>query len=232
MDFFCLFNEAYIQHRRPREFKERINFSYDHADFVQRFRLSQETVHYLEERIGHHLQRNSNRNHALTPSQQILTSLRFLATNGFYHLIRDSHGPSESSVCVVLKDFVRVVNENLFDEVVRWPENCVEFSNDFFNMHGIPSVCGLIDGTLIRIKKPSEHEENFVDRHGNHSINAMLVSGPQHQFVYCNSSWLGSVNDARALRNSSLSRKFNNNYRPFPGAIILGDSIYLWHSVQ
>ena len=37
--------------------------------------------------------------------------------------------------------------------------------------------------------------------------------------------WPGSVNDARVLRTSSLY-VFAGGFRPFPGAILLGDSIY------
>ena len=54
----------------------------------------------------------------------------------------------------------------------------------------------------------------------------MLVCGPNHEFVYCNAIWPGSVNDARVLRNTNLFQNFQNGQRLFPGAIILGDSIY------
>ena len=102
-------------------------------------------------------------------------------------------------------------------------KNC---TRKFFEIGGIPSVCGVIDGTLIKIKCPSTNEEQFTDRHGSHSLNIMLVSGPDNVFYYCNSSWPGSVNDARVLRNSNLFYSFNSGYRPFPASIILGDSIY------
>ena len=40
-------------------------------------------------------------------------------------------------------------------------------------MYGMPSVCGLFDGSLMGIKSPSNDEQQFVDRHGNHSLNVM-----------------------------------------------------------
>ena len=54
---------------------------------------------------------------------------------------------------------VTAVNNSLFDELVCWPNNSAEFANAFYGMHGMPSVGGLIDGTLINIKTPSENEE-------------------------------------------------------------------------
>ncbi|PAA75961.1 hypothetical protein BOX15_Mlig020598g1 [Macrostomum lignano] len=91
----------------------------------------------------------------------------------------------------------------------------------------MPSVCGLVDGTLVPIIAPRVNEEQFVDRKGQHSLNVMLVSGPQHQFLACNASWPGSVNDVRVLRNSSVYDAFENaGFRPFHDAVLLGDSIY------
>lgn len=197
------------------------------AEFVQRFRLRAATAEHLLLRIGNRLAPATRRNCALAPKEQLLTALRFYATNSFYHVLRDAHGPSAASVCRVVRKVSRAINEELFQELVCWPQDSVQFSQDFFAMAGMPSVCGIVDGTLVGIATPSVNEQQYVDRKGNHSLNVMLVAGPQHQFVACNASWPGSVNDARVLRNSRLYNAFElDGYRPFPGAVILGDSIY------
>ena len=90
----------------------------------------------------------------------------------------------------------------------------------------MPSVCGLVDGSLIGIKAPSNREYQFIDRHGNHSINAVFVCGPRLNFFFCSAKYPGSVHDSRAFRNTSLYNLFETNWRPFPSAIILGDSAY------
>ena len=38
--------------------------------------------------------------------------------------------------------------------------------------------------------------------------------------------FLGSVHDSRILQNTPLATRFNNGWRPFPRAILLGDSGY------
>lgn len=43
-------------------------------------------------------------------------------------------------------------------------------------------MAGAIDGSLIPIIAPSENEESYVDRHSQHSINAMVVCGPNYEF--------------------------------------------------
>uniref|UniRef100_A0A914HQI1 DDE Tnp4 domain-containing protein n=1 Tax=Globodera rostochiensis TaxID=31243 RepID=A0A914HQI1_GLORO len=52
------------------------------------------------------------------------------------------------------------------------------------------------------------------------------VAGPDLHFFSLSVRWPGSVNDARVFRNSELCNKFDNGYRPFEGAVLLGDSIY------
>ncbi|XP_055841252.1 putative nuclease HARBI1 [Episyrphus balteatus] len=53
-----------------------------------------------------------------------------------------------------------------------------------------------------------------------------MVCGPDRSFYAVNVNWPGSVHDARVLRNSRLAETFNAGYRPFPSAVILGDSAY------
>ena len=54
----------------------------------------------------------------------------------------------------------------------------------------------------------------------------MAVSGPDMKLYNVSEKWPGSVNDARVLRKRSLNTAFENDYRPFHGAVISGDSIY------
>jgi hypothetical protein len=97
---------------------------------------------------------------------------------------------------------------------------------DFFQIRGIPQIIGIVDGTLINIDAPTEHEEAFIDRHGNHSLNCMVVCGPNMMFYYVKSEWPGSVHNSRVLRNSNLFRRMSAGWRPIPGSIILADSAY------
>ena len=89
-----------------------------------------------------------------------------------------------------------------------------------------PRVSGCVDGVLFKIDAPTENESHYVDRKGNHSINAMMVAGPDLTFYYVSAKWPGSVADARVLRCSSLCTRWENGFRPFSNAILLGDSAY------
>ena len=153
-------------------------------------------------------------------------SFHWLGNGGQYHAVSVIHGISKATVCRIIGQFVTAVNNTLFHEFVTWPDNVRDVVQKFYELGGLPLVCGCIDGTLIKIDAPRENEEAFVDRHGNHSINCMAVYGPDLTFYYIDANWPGRVDDARVLRNSSLFQRMQNGWRPIPDGIILGDSGY------
>jgi len=104
--------------------------------------------------------------------------------------------------------------------MINWPEEQQRrdaIAQAFFRLTkpGIPSICGAIDGSLVPIIAPTEDEYQFVDRHGQHSINCQAVAGPDLAFYSWSSRWPGSVHDARVLRNSGLFRKFEVTFVKF-----------------
>ena len=67
-----------------------------------------------------------------------------------------------------------------------------------------------------------------MNRHHDHSINAMIVSGVSGRIysVLCDTP--GKYNDASIFRNSALFKLMDEQkWRPFDGAVLLGDSAYM-----
>ena len=118
----------------------------------------------------------------------------------------------------------------LFDEYIRWPEEaeCQNLAAQFrkASKSKMPLVGGCIDGTHIKIATPKENEPFFVNRKQEHSLNCMFVCGPDCKYYAMSSKWPGSVADSRVLQKSALAEKLNSGWRPFPGAVLLGDSGY------
>ncbi len=216
--------------RQPRQFHEKINFVFENSaeKFEERFRLPEELVEEILARIRARLQHETERNYTLSPKQQLLLALHFLATNGFYHLVGDSNGPSKATVCRVIQRVVNAINDEYFHQTVKFPEGqeARNVALQFYQIAGIPGLIGCLDGSHFPIKKPSENEEQFVNRHGDHSINALLVCGPDFHTYFLSVNWPGSVHDARVLRNSELYRQFQNGFRPIPHSRLLADSAY------
>lgn len=132
------------------------------------------------------------------------------------------HGIRKSTVCRTMNRVLDAVVNYVASKVIGWPVDCTTLAFQFMEIGGFPSVCGAIDGTLIKIDSLTDHEEQYVDRHGNHSLNVMCVCGPDYKFYYVSSRFPGSCHNSRVFRASQLSEKFNTGWRPFPGAVLLG----------
>lgn len=221
-------DEENIIVRRPRVFRDRISYRFMETtyEFNERFRLSFEKFNYVLLSIEQELAHPTRRNNALTPAQQLMVALHWLGSGMQYHCAADMHGVSKATVCRTVHRVVSAINTILLGDVVRWPDDVGNAIHGFNDIAGLPLVCGAVDGTLIKVDAPNEYEPAYVDRHGNHSVNIMLVCGPSMHFYYVCANWPGSVSDARVLRNSTLCRRMDEGWRPFPGAVLLGDSIY------
>lgn len=218
-----------LDRRRPREYRERINFLLSECNFKERFRFSYHEVEELLQDIGPHLTNCKDFAYGLQPHHRLLLALRFYATGDFCYSVGDCHGISKSSVHSCVKKVTEVLNEVYFSEVVSWPSSENDrnrIASEFYGLCRFPAVCGAIDGTLINIMSPSENEFQFVDRKGSHSLNVMAIAGPDYRFYGINANWPGCLHDARVLRESMIFRRFSEGWRPFPNAVILGDSAY------
>lgn len=213
--------------RRRKVYNIRRNFDIDdNFSFKEAFRLSKQQVRLVLNIIGPIIGNTNNRNYALTAKEQLLLCLHWLGNGAQFHSVASIHGVNKATVCRKIHHVVDVIVDSMLHTTVCWPANVHDLARKFYQKGGFPSVCGCVDGTLIPIDAPNEHEENYVDRHGNHSLNVMMVCGPDYNFYAVNAGWPGSVHDARVLRNAAVFRRFENGWRPFPGAVILGDSAY------
>ena len=140
------------------------------------------------------------------------------------------HNLSKATVCRSVQRVTNVICDHLFSEIIRWPQNVSSIAAKFMELGGFPNVAGCIDGSLIPIDAPTHNEPAFVDRHGTHSVNALMVCGPDMSFYYVSAKWPGAVHDSRVLRNSTLCQKFENGWRPFPNAVLLGYKIFEYSS--
>ena len=63
------------------------------------------------------------------------------------------------------------------------PTDETEVKTKFYELAHFPGVLGLVDGTHIRIQKPSENEADYVNRHFYHSINVQAICQPDGRFM-------------------------------------------------
>jgi len=168
-----------VPQMRERRFRQQ-EFSLDEfsdEELRSRYRFGSQSIEYLTEIIGDDLQRQTKRNHAITPTLQILVALRFLASGSFLQVIDDTFGLPKSTVSRIVTD-VTLALAHKQSEFIVWPSDPVEMhevKRGFFDKGGFPGVVGCIDGTHVRIQGPNRNENDYVNRKGYHSINVQAV---------------------------------------------------------
>lgn len=90
---------------------------------------------------------------------------------------------SQSSVSRCINDVTNFINDYLMRRHVRFPMTPIERARALLKFdqskRPFPGAFASVDGTIIKVKAPQEHEEAYVNHHGVHSINAQLVSAYQ-----------------------------------------------------
>lgn len=114
---------------------------------------------------------------------------------------------------------------NLAPEVIIWPNNerQAEIERHFREKNGYPGIIGAVDGTHIKIDKPLEDPDSYINRKGYYSIQAQLVCDHQLKITNLFVGYPGSVHDARVFRTSDLFHSLQEKCNEFH---ILGDSAY------
>lgn len=114
-------------------------------------------------------------------------------------------------------------------EYIGWPPEEVKrlaINRKFYNIAKLANVCGAIDGTHVNVVPPKDVEDSFVNRHRRHSLNVCAVAGPSYEFYHINTRHAGRAHDSGVLMATGLWTTFEGGFRPFLGAVLLGDSAY------
>ena len=73
---------------------------------------------------------------------------------------------------------------------------------------------------------PSDQRIYYFNRHNETSINMLIVAGASGQIYFVKTDVPGSRHDAFIFQTSELYQVLKMGWRPFPSAILLGDSAY------
>ncbi|XP_018360129.1 PREDICTED: uncharacterized protein LOC108759271 [Trachymyrmex cornetzi] len=172
-----------IEHIKVQNYIERIVYSYDNVDFIMHFRLSRtvvyELIHLFE--ISDIFTSMQDRGECLkiTAEKHILCFLWFVGHEaGSYRDIADRFGIAISTLYNIITRVTEFIM-TLAPNVIRYQtsEEKKETANYFLQQKGFSNVIGALDGSHIRIDKPVEDADSYINR---------------------------SVHDARVFKNLSL----------------------------
>jgi hypothetical protein len=213
----------------PRQIYNRANHfvNLDELSFFRRFRLTKNTTLALLELIEEDLEFPNDINQSVSPMNQLLTCLRYYATDGHLMAIADFTGMHTSTVSRIILRVSRAI-ASLGQRFIKMPEpdeQLQQTAQDFFVTARFPRVIGALDGTHVKIISPGgEDGEIFRNRKSYFSINVQAVCNAHLQILDVVARWPGSAHDATIFANSRLRARFENgNFRNY---ILLGDSGY------
>lgn len=203
--------------------------SLNNNELVQRYRFNREGILFIEELLREDIQPITRRGNGLSAQEKVLVTLRYLATGGIQLNDADIHNVSQPTISRCVNQVVNCLSTpEMVRRFVRFPntrERCNEQAHEFFSVAGFPKVVAVVDGTHIRIKAPSEFEDQFVNRKGFHSVNVQIAFDAFYNIVDIVARWPGSTHDSRILQNSGLRQLFENGH--MPGHYhLLGDNGY------
>ncbi|XP_022162166.1 putative nuclease HARBI1 [Myzus persicae] len=86
---------------------------------------------------------------------------------------------------------------------------------------------GAIDCTYINILAPKDHEEAYVNHHGNHSLNVQAIVSPKLKILNINPRYPGARNDSYVWSTSPIRRAMEYHYNQGERHTwLIGDSGY------
>ncbi|CAG2228481.1 HARBI1 [Mytilus edulis] len=175
--------------RKERTFrsKEELTLDYTDTELRARYRFGREGILFLSDLVRDKLTRQTNRNHALSVEQQIMVTLRFLASGSFLQVIGDTLGLDKSTVSRVVDSVLDALCEKR-NQFIQWPTNLNQTKAEFYEFAGFPNILGAIDGTHIRIKRPHHDEPSFINRKGYPSLNVQAVCDAKGNVLLFSSS--------------------------------------------
>ncbi|XP_018377650.1 PREDICTED: putative nuclease HARBI1, partial [Trachymyrmex cornetzi] len=196
-------------------------------EFMDIFRLSPDLALYLINELRHDLQ--PQRISGLAPELQVLTVLQFYGQGCYQRSVGNQfqHNMSQTSVSRCIHAVTNAINQLLR----RWikfsmtQEERAAARNKFRNTP--QPFPGAIGATFINILGPVEHEEAYVNHHGNHSLNVQAIVDPDLLILNINARFPGARNDSYIWNNSPIRRAMEYcYYRGERQTWLIGDARY------
>lgn len=205
-------------------------------EFLQKYRLHRDSMHYVVSRIqGHHIfSSNKSRRPQRPPCHQLMVFLHYLGTSGSgasNPRVRNVFGIGRGTAELYKGRCVAALR-SIKDEVIKWPDDrekkeiarriFVSTNRDWIN------CIGIADGTLLPLTYAPQSSDapDYHGRKHQYSLSVMIINDDMKRIRMYNAGNPGCVHDSRIYSQMPLFTQpdqYFNNQRYF----ILGDSAFV-----
>lgn len=213
---------AFVNHIRTQKYYK-VRRETLPSEYRRLFRFNEENVHWLANHfIG---ERNEKRGAALTSDQKMKVFLRYVSDPGYQNSVAEVIGIKQSTVSKTIADVKNriLTKANVWIKFPTSNEEIREAKQLWQEHYDFPGVIGVVDCTHVRIPKPSDYGDEYINRKGFASINVQATCDAVDRFSSVDVQWPGSTHDSRIWRNSNVSRIMRANRQ---NAVLLGDEGY------
>lgn len=161
-------------HQRPKNegYLETTVPLYNTGEFFEHFRVSKEVAQNIAIKFeqSQFFKFQTGGNGKLSAHDQTLIFLWFAGHETSFRDVADRFDITISCLFYVLRRLIKFLS-GISASVIQWPSN-VEKTNieRHFREKGFPGVIGAIDGTHIKIDKPKDDPDSYLNRKHFHSI--------------------------------------------------------------
>jgi len=164
----------------------------------------------------------------ISVTDQVKIALDFYASGASMNTMKNTYGLAQSTIYNIIVKVSKELKNVCLEEFVSFPGACdpwktILIKEGFLEYGGFPSCLGAIDGTQIKIRGPVKNEEIYVNRKGDHAINAQFVCDMNMVIRACTVKWPGSVHDSTVWRMCSLNTLLTSSSQT---GWLIGDSGY------
>lgn len=181
--------------------------------FVAKFRVEKYVFNQLHQKYGAELEKEVTNMRSTIPGRKRLAILlHWLAVGGSYEKIGDLYNVGHSTVCTILHDAIDVLVRRLVPEVIVFPEGqeLQAVIRDFESLCYLPQCCGAVDGTFMKMSKPTEFGDAYRCYKGYPAILVLGCVDARGIFSNINAGRPGSVGDAFTFNRSQLCARLAN----------------------
>lgn len=204
-------------------YKEREDGS-DSNNFKSLYRFTKPNVDWLNAYFFG-TEKTETRGGAITNLLKLKAFLRLVGDPGFQVGIGQDLGIHQTTVSKIIVEVMDAILGKA-KTWIKFPKTNDEFDAaklEWQEKYSFPAAIGALDCTHVKIKKPTDFGDEYVNRKGYASINVQATCNSKEVFTSVDVSWPGSVHDSRIWRASDIETTIRNNG---VNALLLADSGY------
>ena len=182
-------------------------------EFIANFRLSRPSFEKLCNQLRPlTVKEETFAKNTVSVERRVAMTLYFLGQGINYRTVANQFGVAVSTACHIIHQTTKAIVDILTPEYIKFPENDAEYlaAMATFQCRQIPNCVGAIDGSHIRILRPTECSTDFYNRKGYYSILLQGICDGDGKFLSVSCGYPGSIHDARMLRRSGFYKNVLN----------------------